>query len=116
MNGIIIMMEKDELLALIQDAVDGAIRSIGLKNEPVEQEDLMTIEDVVLWLDIKKSALYQKTHYQEIPFIKKGKRVYFSRMELTKWLQEGKNITLSERNEQASERLIELHKKRFKIK
>lgn len=116
MSGTIIMMEKDELMALIQNAVEGAIRSIGLKNEPVEQEDLMTVDDVVLWLDIKKSALYQKTHYQEIPFIKKGKRVYFSRKELTKWLQEGKKLTLVERNELASERLIELHKKRFKTK
>lgn len=114
MNGIIITMEKEELADLVQKAIEGALASLGFRNEPVEQEDLMTIEDVSLWLDIKKSALYQKTHYGEIPYMKKGKRVYFSRKELTVWLKEGKKLTLAERNELASERLVKLHLKRSK--
>lgn len=116
MNGVILSIEKEELASMIRDAVEAALSSLGLKTEPQEQEDLMTIEDVALWLDMKKSALYQKTHYREIPFMKKGKRVYFSRKELIKWLQEGKKLTLSERNELASDRLVELHEKRFKPK
>lgn len=116
MSGIIITLEKEELKSLMQEAIQCALQALGLKSEPVEEEDLMTVEDVVLWLDIKKSALYQKTHYQEIPFMKKGKRIYFSRKELTKWLHDGRKYTILERNDMASERLTQLHKKRLKTK
>jgi excisionase family DNA binding protein len=115
MTGIIITVEKNELTSIVQEAVQSAINSLNLQKDPPKEEDLMTAQDVCDWLNMKLSTLYQKTHYKEIPFIKKGKRIYFSREELKNWLTDGRKYTLLEEQQMADERLITANIKRLQF-
>ena len=76
MNGILITLGRDELLGMITEAVAKALFPLKVENE-LEEKDIMSVEEVATWLSIKKTAIYQKTHYKIIPFIKKGKKYTF---------------------------------------
>jgi excisionase family DNA binding protein len=113
MTGLIMTtIEKNEFTNIVQEAVQSALSTLQLQKEQPPEEDLMTVKDVCNWLDMEPSTLYQKTHYKEIPYIKKGKRLYFSRAELKNWLSEGKKHTRVEEEQQADERLLLANKKR----
>ena len=114
MTGIIISIEKKELTNIITEAVKSAITDLQLQKEPIPEEDLMTVDMVCEWLNMKPSTLYQKTHYKQIPFIKKGKRLYFSKQKLKAWLLEGQKDTKVQEQQQAGESLSTANKKRNK--
>lgn len=70
------------------------MRKIGLvdtKNETVTVdmgiEKPLTVEEAAEFLGVKKSTLYKMTHRREIPFSKPhGKMIYFSKVELVRWM------------------------------
>lgn len=73
-------------------AVDKAVRlhMLGLvKASPVPPEDLMSIDQAASFLHIAPRTLYNKINKRKIPFIKNGRKVLFSRKELTSWLLNG---------------------------
>jgi excisionase family DNA binding protein len=115
MKGIIITMEKEELAELIDAAVREAISKYAsesaAKSEP--QEDIMNSKETARFLDIKLNTLYIKIHKGEIPFMKKGKKVYFSRRQLLEWMAEGRRYTRKADLQAADARLAELRHRRF---
>jgi hypothetical protein len=76
MTGIIITMGKEEMTEIIQTVVQTALKDLGLEKEK-EKEDLMSLITTCELLNMKPSAIYYKTHKNEIPFIKKGKAFIF---------------------------------------
>ncbi len=56
-------------------------------NANVGIEKPLTIEEAAAYLDLKKSTIYKMTHRREIPFSKPhGKKIYFSKAELVRWM------------------------------
>ena len=56
-------------------------------NAGAEIEKPLTIEEASKFLDLKKSTIYKMTHRREIPFSKPhGKKIYFSKAELVRWM------------------------------
>jgi excisionase family DNA binding protein len=110
MNGLIITMNKQELSEVINAAVREAITEYRLqeseKAEPVE--DILNSREAAHFLDIKLNTLYIKTHKGELPYMKKGKKVYFSRQQLLDWMSEGRRFSRKESLEMADSRLCEL--------
>jgi excisionase family DNA binding protein len=79
-------MKTDEFLAellrpILKDAVKEALKGY----QP--DMDLMTVDEAAIFLSMGKDYIYRKTSNGEIPFFKKGKRCYFSRKDLTKWIK-----------------------------
>jgi excisionase family DNA binding protein len=113
MEGIIISISKEALSDLIQGAVRSALnefrKSISQADDP--KDDLLPAEEAAAFLDIKLSTLYYKTHHREIPFMKRGKKIYCSRKELLVWMGQGRQYTRSESNSMAEERVAQLRKK-----
>ena len=68
-------------------------------NPPVPEDDLLTINEACTLLRLAKPTIYFLTSQSKIPVIKKGKRLFFSKMELLEWLKSGKRITTNEINE-----------------
>ncbi|WP_259016593.1 helix-turn-helix domain-containing protein [Emticicia fluvialis] len=89
-NGVIITTPK-ELQTLIQDAVNVAVQqfSLPLKVDPLPLRDYLSIEQTCRFLNLAKPTLYAYTSKKQIPYIKKGKQLYFVKSELEKWLEEG---------------------------
>jgi excisionase family DNA binding protein len=54
--------------------------------EPVEK--LLTIQEAAEFLNLTVPTLYGKTHRNQIPFSKKGKRVYFLKSKLIEYVNQ----------------------------
>jgi excisionase family DNA binding protein len=67
------------------------------KTEPTEQPDkLLTIQEAAEFLNLTVPTVYSKVSKNELPVMKRSKRLYFSRNELLDYLKAGrKNTTLN---------------------
>ncbi len=60
------------------------------------QNSLLTIGEAAVYLNLAKQTVYGYTSQRVIPFIKKGKKLYFEPAALDNWLLEGKKQTQAE--------------------
>ncbi len=82
---------------------------LDLKHKPQtvdtsEQEDeFLTIQQAAKLLHLSVPTMYGKTHRNELPFMKRGKRVLFSKKQLIEYIEQGRNFTNDELREHAHE-------------
>jgi excisionase family DNA binding protein len=81
--------EPEDIENLIQTNVRQILSEKGL--EPAN--DILSIEQACQYLKLAKQTIYGFTSKNEIPFLKKGKKLYFKKSELDKWLLEGRQKT-----------------------
>ena len=65
----------------------------------VENQDLelLDVNQAAEYLKLKSSYIYSLIHQKKIPYYKPlGKRVYFIKSELNKWIKESKNKSVGE--------------------
>ena len=91
----IIITTRIELETLIQDTIRKAINE-GKAEQHEGCNELLTITEASKFLNLAKQTLYGFTSKNLIPFIKKGKKLYFRKSDLDKWLLEGKQPTKAE--------------------
>lgn len=76
------------------------IERLLLQRESREQTDqreqLLTVEQAAEFLSLAKPTVYGMVSRNELPYMKRSKRLYFSRAELTAYLKEGRKKTQSE--------------------
>ena len=70
-------------------------------NQP-ESDQLLTIQEAGELIKLSVPTLYGYVSRNEIPFSKKGKRLYFSKQELTDWIKTGRKKTIAEINSEAN--------------
>lgn len=92
----IIVTTKDELTDLIESSVRKALSAQSPQRES-RLDDFMTIDDAASYLNLAKQTLYGFTSTEQIPFFKKGKKVYFRKHDLEAWLLDGKRKTTDEK-------------------
>ncbi|GGK53315.1 MULTISPECIES: helix-turn-helix domain-containing protein [Flavobacteriaceae] len=56
----------------------------------------MTLQQLADYASMSKSLIYKLTSSREIPHLKRGKRLYFSKMEIDEWLLKQKIKTVDE--------------------
>lgn len=81
------------------DSIEYMLKELGQKIPPpseAELNDLLTAEGAAEFLSNSIHTIYQLTSQNKIPFMKKGKRLYFSKSELFKWLEESKKESVDE--------------------
>lgn len=91
----IIVTTQDELESLIQTTVRKVI-SEHSDNAKEPQDAILSIEQASQFLNLAKQTIYGFTSKNEIPFIKRGKKLYFRKSDLESWLLEGKRKTLKD--------------------
>jgi excisionase family DNA binding protein len=103
----------NELETLIQNSVERAMKAHESKQaEPNESPDqLLTIQQAANFLSLAVPTLYSMVSRGELPYMKKSKRLYFSRIELTDYLKAGRKKTMAETASEADHYLI--NKKRL---
>lgn len=102
-NMILVQLNETELKQLIKSSLFESIKELDLKGK-ISAEKLLTIKEASVFLNLAQQTLYGFTSQRKIPFIKKGKKLYFNRIDLEKWLNEGK--------EQYSEIVADLSKRK----
>lgn len=65
------------------------------------QDELLTIQQAGELLSLSVPTLYGYVQRKEIPVSKRGKRLYFSKLELTEWVKNGRIRTTSELGSEA---------------
>jgi len=66
------------------------------KNEQTEK--FLTVEEAAKFLDLTVPTVYAKVSRGELPVMKRGKRLYFSNIELVEYLKAGRKKTNAEIN------------------
>lgn len=78
----------------------------GKQTTTDEGSDLLTIEQAGELLRLSKATIYSKCSLKELPYMKRGKRLFFSREELLAYLKTGRKRTLDEIQADAAGNLI----------
>ena len=89
----IVLITKTELVEIIQETLRSAKQDEKL---PDQQNIFLNMTEASEFLKMAKQTLYGLTSNRQIPFIKKGKKVYFNKGEVIAWLNEGKMKTKAE--------------------
>jgi len=80
---------------------------LAKSNEPTEQtEQLFNIQQASEFLTLAVPTIYSMVSRGELPYMKRSKRLYFSRLELTNYLKAGRKKTIAETVSEASQYLI----------
>jgi len=100
---IILQLDSDQLKSIVQDAVRKAISEVPAPSvDPsAGNGDLLSIDDAMVLLNLAKPTIYGLVCQSKIPCMKKGKKLYFSRQELTTWIKQGRKKTLAEMEQEA---------------
>lgn len=61
-----------------------------------EQDQLLTIQQAATLLTLSVPTIYGLVNRSAIPYSKPGKRLYFSKQELTDWIKSGRKKTTAE--------------------
>lgn len=70
---------------------------IEKQEPPTEQtEQLLTVQGAAEFLGLTVPTIYSKCSRNEIPFMKRSKRLYFSSTELLEYIKEGRRKTNGE--------------------
>lgn len=113
MNDILLTpIRLNELELLIQNSVRKALLETPLKEDISDK-----------WFDVASlieylpehpavSTIYAWVHQQEIPFHKRGKKLYFLKSSIDQWLESGRKRTITEIRAAAENKLSSLERKR----
>lgn len=59
-------------------------------------DTLLNLSEASAFVKLQPSWIYQLTSLRKIPHLKRGRKLYFSKSELSQWLLEGRVSTQSE--------------------
>ncbi|HCY42222.1 MAG TPA: DNA-binding protein [Prolixibacteraceae bacterium] len=92
--------EAVSLLSEKLDAQEGlllrVLRLIQPETAQEQPEAPITVTEAAAFLDLTVGSVYVKTSKGELPFYKRGKRVYFYKSQLTAYLQQGYHKTVAQ--------------------
>lgn len=110
-----VLITIEELKATITSCVNECLKNFQLNQlkKEVEEEQLLTAVEAGKLLKIQMPTLYALTSKNMLPFMKKGKRLYFSKKDLINYVRSGRNRTVDEIKQGAEEHLGELGRRRF---
>ena len=78
------------------DCIKDLLLENRLQNPQRPRDDLLTIRQAAEFLSLSVPTLYTKVSRKEIPVNKRGKRLYFSMLELSEWVRSGRKKTTEE--------------------
>jgi excisionase family DNA binding protein len=105
---IIVQLDSEQLSNLIQSSVRKVLKeTLPQTVEQTEQPDqLLTIHEAAEFLKLTVPTMYSKVAKGEIPVMKRSKRLYFSKQELTDWIKAGRKKTNAEIEQEAKAYLL----------
>ena len=62
---------------------------------PAENK-FLTVTEVSQMLNLSTGAIYNMTSTRQIPFFKKGRRVYFDKKEIDEWIRQDRRKTIKQ--------------------
>lgn len=102
-NLVLSPIDPEKLINDISERVTANIlRAVRNEHTPTDHpEQLLTIQETAEFLSLTVPTIYSKVSKRELPFMKRGKRLYFSRTELMEYLKDGRQKTNAEIEQEA---------------
>ena len=108
-----IAVTPEELAKLISENVKREIRDVlneSPKKSQTDPERFLSIQEASELLNLTVPTVYSKVSKGELPFMKRSKRLYFSRTELLEYLKDGRKKSNSEIEQEAETYLLNIKK------
>ena len=86
----------EELIKKISERVSENLLQAINTSIPIEEPSFLTIDEAAKLINLTKPTVYGLVHQNKIPYIKKGKRLYFVKADILDWIKSGKQTTKSE--------------------
>lgn len=94
--------EIPNVLARIEQRLERIEKNLAISKDSDQSDmDYIGIKEACKILNFTTPTLYSKVCRREIPFYKKGNRLYFSKSELLEWIRQGKRKSANEINLEA---------------
>jgi excisionase family DNA binding protein len=75
-----------ELILERLDRIEKAIQNLNYIVATTDDIQIMNISEVAAYIKLAKATVYSLTHRNTIPHYKNGKRLYFKKEEIDKWM------------------------------
>lgn len=97
-NVVLSQIDPEKLINSISERVTANILKAVISEQlPTEAPDqLFTTDEAAEFLNLTKPTIYSKVSRGELPYMKRGKKLHFSRKELLDYLKEGRQKTNTE--------------------
>lgn len=89
-------MPIEDFQTVLIDCINSCLKTINSPKSSNDLEDLLTIDQASEFLKLSVNTIYTHTRQATIPFCKKGKRLYFTKIELLEWVKSGRKKTTTE--------------------
>jgi excisionase family DNA binding protein len=100
MNKLIITTPP-ELEDLIFSSLKRAFGEIKTE-KPGNDQRFLNLAEASEFLNLASQTIYTLTSKREIPFLKKGKKLYFKEADLIAWLEKGRKDSVDELKQQST--------------
>ena len=94
-----LMKKLDKRLNLIEKAMLSNTSTLNKQDNIKFDDKVLSIDEVSKLLGLAKATIYSKASRKELPFIKRGKRLYFMEKEIIEYLKGGKILSNDEIDE-----------------
>jgi len=97
-NLVLSPIDPETLISSISERVTANILKAVQNNNPTtdQPEQLLTVQGAAEFLGLTVPTIYSKCSRNEIPFMKRSKRLYFSSTELMEYLKDGRKKSNAE--------------------
>lgn len=89
-NLVFTQLSIPEIRTMLRQELENYFSQHTIDHVQPNSDKLMTIEEAAEFLSLSVSTIYVQVSKSIIPCMKKGKRLYFSKDELTDWIKQGK--------------------------
>jgi excisionase family DNA binding protein len=110
-NIILTTLSLDDIASQVAEKVYSLQQKNNEQREVAQENEFLTINQASELLNLAKPTIYTLTCKNEVPFIKKGKKLYFKKADLIEWLNAGRRMTKSEIEEEVNNHLLNKRKK-----
>ncbi len=86
-KNLLIQINQSDLQAIVKEAITDFYRENPTSNSNESEINLMSITEAANFLNCSIPTIYNKVSKRKIPFHKQGKRLYFSKSELIRWIK-----------------------------
>ncbi|MCO6164505.1 helix-turn-helix domain-containing protein [Flavobacterium sp. NRK F7] len=93
----------EQISANIQNKLEGNFTPIV--SSKTSDDEFLNIEELTKLIGLTKPTIYGHVHRNTIPYIKKGKMLRFSKLDILHWLENGKNNSKSDLEAKVNEYL-----------
>ncbi|MBD0831816.1 helix-turn-helix domain-containing protein [Aestuariibaculum sediminum] len=104
-NQIYLMTEEN--IEMLAESIFNKLQASSKIPLNDSEDELLTIEEAAKLIKLTKPTIYGLVHRKEIPFIKKGKRLYFEKSELLDWIRSGRRSSKADLHSKVNDYLRE---------